>query len=107
MSKFVERKWRIASGLGFALVLTVDLIGKHIAAVRMAEIAKRTAGLPIEPRALLATQFSLGITAALELFLAVVAAVCWGVAVYRSEPGSSLPLAILAVLCLFSFFIMV
>lgn len=56
---------------------------------------------------MLATQFSLGITGDLELFLAVAAAVCWGVSAYRSEPESSLPLAVLAAVCLISFFIMV
>lgn len=107
MSKVFERKWRIASGLGFALALALDLIGKHIAAVQMTEIARRTAGLPIEPRGWLATQFPIGITGSLELVLAVLATVCWGVSANRGEPGSSLPLAGLAALCLVSFFIIV
>jgi len=107
MSKVFERKWRIASGLGFALALTFDLIGKHIAAVQMTEIARRTAGLPIDARGWLATQFSIGITGSLELVLAAVAAVCWIVSANRREPGSSLPLAVLAAVGLVSFFIMV
>ena len=107
MSKVFARKWRIASGLGFALALTFDLIGKHIAAVQMTEIARWTAGSPIEPRGWLATHFSIGITGSLELVLAALAAVCWGVSASRSEPGSSLPLAVLAALYLLWFFLIV
>jgi hypothetical protein len=107
MSKVFDRKWRIAGCLGFALALSFDLIGKHIAAERMTEIAGRTAGLPIEPRGWLDTQFSIGIAGSFELVLAALAAVCWAVSARRSEPGSSLTLAVLATLCLVSFFITV
>jgi len=99
MSKFVDRKWRIASCVGFVFVVTSDLIGKYVAQASMTEIANRTAGLAIEPRGWLATRFYSG-TGSLELVFAVAAAVCWGVSAYRSEPGSSLLLVLLAVLCL-------
>src|SRR5665213_4290947 len=99
MSNVFERKWRIASGLGFAFALSFDLIGKHVAAERMTEIARRTAGLPIEPRGWFDNLFSIRIADSFGLVLAAVAAVCWAVSARRSEPGSSLPLAVLAAVC--------
>lgn len=108
MSKIVGRKWKLASGLGFAFALAFDLIGKVIAANHMMSIAMRTAGLPpIEPRGWLATQFSPVSFDTLGLCFAVLAAVCWGVSAYRSEPGSSFLLAVLVVLYSISFCIMV
>jgi len=107
MSKFVERRWRIASGVGFAVVLIFDLIGKHVAAERVQEIAKRTAGLPIEPGGWLAANVSFDFIFALELLIAAVAAVCWAISAWRSEPGSSFPVVLLVALCFLSFFIMV
>lgn len=107
MSKLFERKWRIASGLAFALALMLDLIGKSAAADRMSEVARQTAGLPVEPHGWLASHASMSVTGSVEAILVLLAVVCWGVSASRREPGSSLALVGLAALCALSSLIMV
>src|SRR5260370_28719971 len=94
MSKLIERKWRIASGVGFAAAIAFDLIAKHIGAERMQSIARRAAGMPMEPGGLSAGHFSFGIVQTFGLVVAAIGAIFWGVSACRSEPGSSLPVVI-------------
>jgi hypothetical protein len=39
VSKLIGRKWRIASGLGFAAAIALDMTAKHFAAEEMLSIA--------------------------------------------------------------------
>lgn len=107
MSKIIERKWKLASGIGFAVALACDLIDKLIAGERMSSMARRAAGLPTVEPGWLTTCFSGEVIVPIGLLFAVLAAFCWDVSAYRSEPGSSFAIAVLAILYAGFFFILV
>jgi len=107
MSKLVERKWKIASCVGFVVALAFDLIAKGTAADDMQAIAKKTAGQPIELHGWSVAQAVPRNSLEIGMCVAVLAVACWGTAAYRHEPGSYLPVVILAVLYFLSFMILV
>ena len=93
----LNRKWRIAAGLAFMMALASDLAAKHFACAAMTTLAGRAAGF--HPNTDPQSQVSRSeITLFFGLTVALIAAVCWGISASRREPGSSVPVVILALL---------